>query len=561
MVLLIVKQAAVGIAAYGIYNNSRLHCKMLGGTITTTSNSNNNGYGVYNNNIGTVEITGGNISAIYSVYNKEKGNIKILDGNMISSRDTIYNYSTGTIEVTGGVFRTTGGSCAGIYNNQTGEIVIGEKDRIVHNDTIQIISEKWYGVYQKTIKGFDYYDGTIIGKNMAICGVINETEEGNNIILEDTDEIEDGEKTTIGEQNEVAYVEPDNTVLYDDLQDAINACGEEGTVVLVKDITSVESQKKLISENSDITVNLNGHSIRTFGCAMENYGTLDLIDIVEESTGKILGCAESMILNENTGILTNENVTIENVLQVTTIKGIYNKGNLCIKGGKIVVNYSNSYAIYNEGVPSKEVSETEVIGELVSEGDYYFTKDENGQYVCNNNIRSNTATSYLKIDLTDKEGCYYLKTKATIQSANSSDNGYVTLKDNDNLNKELIRLYGGSTSKTGENTYILMGGKEYYLYFSYYRWSSSGVGEFTINSIKIFKNEAVVNIEDGEITGYYGIYNINAFVNKTGGKIGFTYCGIYENSNMLAEANTINVIGGTIEYNSSSASGSCIRNI
>ena len=560
--------------AYGVSNDVNAKLEVTGGTInsTATASTRQTAYGIYNDSSETLKVLGGTISAGYGIYNNSTGDIE-LKCEIVSSGTCIYNKSTGNIKMTGGMLNASGGS--GIVNSNTGiveiiegsilvsssgidnwlgKIVIGEKDGIFHDNTIKISSRNSYGICQRELSEVDFYDGTIIGKNIAIYGPINEIEEGYDLVFESTDEMANGEKATLGKQLDVAYVEPNNTVLYDSIQNAINACGDEGTVTLVKDITNVECQKGITNENSNITFDLNGHSIRAYGCVIDNYGTMKLIDTVEESTGSIYGYAENLIANETSGTLECENVKIDNIFSCAKVKGIYNKGELYFKSGKIEANVSGTYAIYNEGAPGKEIDTEEIIGDLVSTGAYYFIQDEEGKYVANNdNKNGSTANSYMKIDLTDKEGYYFIKVNATQLSDYRYDYGYVSIKEiyegNSSSSKTILNMSGDGTDETSEALYILECGKEYHLEFRYVKASdsTSRKGGFIINSIKMFENRTVTNIEGGEIEGYYGLGNQDAFINIIDGKINAIYCGIYEDSKILTKKESINIINGTIE--------------
>ena len=538
--------------AHGIHDQSIGKIKITDGKIEGNAYYS---YGIYSLLPGDIEIAGGTISASRGIFNYETGNIIMTGGTLTASSGVgIDNEKTGTVRITGGTITSYD---AGIYNYSNGMIVIGEKDGTFQGDTIHITSRTGYGIEQRNVAELNFYDGTIIGKTGAICGTIKEIEEEYSIILENTNEITDGKKATLGEQLEIAYVEPNSTVLYDNIQEAINACGEEGTVVLVKDITHAECQKGIIDENSNITMDLNGHSIRTFGCVLDNYGTLKLIDTVTESTGSIYGYAKDIIMNENTGIFTNESASINNTFICRNendwiANGVYNKGKLYVKGGKIEAQTEKGAAIYNKGILEEEINTETIIGNLVSPGEYHFIKDENGKYVSNNDsIQESTAISYLKIDLRDKEGYYLLNVNATLPSDGYYDYGSVIIRDTndetpvyDDLNGRI--LFMSQTIKELDGICNLVGGKEYYLYFYYYKRSSDQNGEFTINSIKIFPNTTVANIEGGEVGGCCGIVNENALLNVIDGTINCSYYGIYEISPITYNTRIVNIIGGNI---------------
>ena len=164
-------------------------------------------------------------------------------------------------------------------------------------------------------------------------------------------------------------------------------------------------------------------------------------------------------------------------------------------------------------IQSKEEAQQEneigKIGNLETNGDYYFI-EQNGKYISNNqNQNSTTANSYIKIDLTDKSDAT-IKINAEI-SSQSSDYGYATITGNtsvpsyDSTTGRIFRISGQVAAKDYETT--LAGGKIYYLHLCYYKnYSTSSYNDtFTINRIeingyKILNKKEYTTNQEGKIT-------------------------------------------------------------
>ena len=152
------------------------------------------------------------------------------------------------------------------------------------------------------------------------------------------------------------------------------------------------------------------------------------------------------------------------------------------------------------------------IGSMQQNGTYYFVK-ENGRYISNNQGQDDTtASSYIKVDLTEKEDVT-LRVNAEISSQSWSDYGYVTITDNTTVpsyydsNGRLIYISGKQSAQDYETT--LRGGKVYYIHLCYYkRYSGSNYNDtFTINSINLngynvnlFEKETYTTDENGKVT-------------------------------------------------------------
>ena len=546
-----------GSTNYGIYNEAG-NIEKNGGVIRTTS------YGIYNNSLNDIVMSGGTIEGNiqYGIYNNKTGRIEIKGG--VIQRDTneyipgmagIYNYSTGTIEMTGGKidinnrYSTTAGATTywiyGIYNNGTGRIIIGQGEIEVksvwfnasgiYNKTsgIVIIGEKddevdlekiiikakinstvnsAYGIYQETSGTLKFYDGVIEGQEgKSIYGAVSDYEDGYNVAIYKTGEtdkcdIEEGQEVSILDKLYIAHVQSNNTS-YNSIYEALENTENEDTITILYDFSINEILGAIIIDaNKNIVLDLNGHSISgNIGEIVKNYGKLTIKD-------------------------TEENGYIKSTLNSSKV--IYNNGELNLESGTIKTTGVTSYGIYNENIIDSGEEVTEVIGEKIDIGEYYFEEQE-GKYVSNNQRKAATANSYWKIDLREKEGLYEIIIDANISSRVNNDYGYATIKETNGVVPEYNDaegrfVYISGTVEDTKYSLTVEGGKEYYLYLGYRRNGTASTGEdtFTINGIEVKQVKAVANIKGGKIElasqrggGLYGVYNKKGKVNVTGGEI------------------------------------------
>ena len=115
-----------------------------------------------------------------------------------------------------------------------------------------------------------------------------------------------------------------------------------GEVKLESDITFTANT----GVNSDVTVDLNGHTINMTNKTMVPYATITFKDTSSEQTGKVTGTGSFVIQigsTSRTGGVILESGTIEGAGSY----GVRNFGNLTINGGSIV---GKSFVVYNQGV-------------------------------------------------------------------------------------------------------------------------------------------------------------------------------------------------------------------
>ncbi|MBQ3415266.1 MAG: hypothetical protein IJH39_08000, partial [Clostridia bacterium] len=495
--------------------------------------------GILNSNSGNINIENATISGQNNgIQNAATGNVNITNGDIIGNSDAIANLSTGNIEILEGNVTSTTGS--GIYNKSTGRVTIGKQDGNV-NFVPTIIGEG-YGIYIDNVNAsVNFYDGELKGKTEAIGGVIQNIENGYDIILSD----EEGyEIARLGHQEKVAYVGEDETNTYNSLESAIIACSQENKITLLKKIAIIKEVGVEIPENAKITLDLNGKDLRVYNKepGININGELTITDESDEESGIISGYGKSIIENKENKILNIEKGTIiskqrnydSNVHLVT----IVNKGTLTTEGKLIKQSLTNSgygYVIDN----SKTVT--------ISGGDieYY----EGYGYGINNKEEGTVEITGGKVTIYNS----YAKGIGNVGTGTVEINGgTVETKKGDsnaieNLSSGTVKLISGSiiTNSNGGQAYSY-GIKNF----------ANGKVEVTGGSISVNNSYCIYNIT-GEVTingGTLKSYNIGINNNSTGtikvsgGSVSGSYKGIYNEAN-----GSIEVTGGTISQGSYSS--------
>lgn len=138
-----------------------------------------------------------------------------------------------------------------------------------------------------------------------------------------------------------------------ELEDAINSCNPNGTIYIIEDIRTAESDEIEILSNDNITLDLNGHRLTSVGdLQFTNKGTLKFVDSSTEKTGTIESSGAGFIKNESTltfegiKLLSNNNAGTEEL----PINVIVNEGTLNVNDN---TNFSTSnhyvHFVENEG--------------------------------------------------------------------------------------------------------------------------------------------------------------------------------------------------------------------
>ena len=488
--IILVEGGTINSDYYGIYNNSDGIVEMSNGDIYST------GYGIINNS-GYVYIKEGTVyGEIKGVHNHLSGTIEVTGGTISSNRYGIYNnYSSGTIKVINGIINcsATNNSGYGIYNANSGEIIIGTKgDGLVSQEEPLITSESsdvGYGIYN-TQGNLYYYDGRIEGTTKAIYNFITEREENTELNYNE-------DETVVTLSTDLIDIAQIGDTTYKTLQEAIDAVGiGQATIKILRNVTyTVNDTKVVIPNNKNIIIDLNGYKIsssieETF---IQNEGILEILDTSENKTGHLTSNTETTIRNISGAKLTITGGTIENIKQTT----IYNEGDLIINGGELINNIgpasnSNSYVIYNNNMGN-----VEIISGLIDNNNYF---KYNGSTNYSNNYFGifNNSTGFVKIvrGIVATHNLYY------ISSRNNSYGIY-------NANSGNIKIDGGTIESINENDYTASKNNCYGIYNV-----SSGNIELTTGTIFCSVNGGT-SYSDSEV---YGIYNANIGIITIGKK-------------------------------------------
>ena len=379
---------------------------------------------------------------------------------------------------------------------------------------------------------FNFYDGIIKGNTNAIYGTVESIADNREIAKTIQDSVE---IATLEEIKPVAIVKD---VEYVDLQEAINACEENGEIItILKDFDGMTSDESyIIDENKDIVIDLNGKNITYANeYMMKNSGKLEIKDSSEESNGQITGKISSFIdnldgaefklsggiiniaSNSTTGIFAERGSTVEiaggklslndGINSSIAIKGavgssikvtggtiesscyfnyndtIYSEGTIVIEGGTITSSqYADRNCIVISGVESKlEVHGGTIINNQISNynGNIEMTGgviEFNYSYHGNEPVIENRSSQEANIKVTGGT----VKGKTTGGVIENSYNG------RDAGSKINVEMTGG----------IIQNSNGYGIYNR--RSTSYGITDGTTN----------VKITGGTVTGKtYGIYN------------------------------------------------------
>ena len=213
--------------------------------------------------------------------------------------------------------------------------------------------------------------------------------------------------------------------------------------------------------------------------------------------------------------VTNEGATVnfinESKFKKLTINKYKEDGETPLKDAKFLIN--------------KDENKLVSVGDLTNNGAYYFETTEDGKYVSNNQGKSATANSYIKIDTSRAKESVTVTVNAEISSENNYDWGYATITENTTApayntnNTSNVRfIYISGTKIAQDYTTILQPRKVYYLHLGYRKDGSgnSGTDTFTINSITIEgAGKEYTSNEDGKIEalleqGEYKVTEIEA---------------------------------------------------
>ncbi len=326
-----------------------------------------------NGNIGTIEnhgnitINHGNIKYVTTdgTVTMNQGNINNTGNNDKTKNDGVY-ITNGTFTLSDGTIESA--QAAGVHIVK-GNFIMGNKENEVSTETPKVIGST-YGVHKETNGEFEFYDGVITGLNDAINGGVTKRPEEYRVKYE-TEESDEGITKTIATLEvdaEIDKVVEVNGVFFDKFETAFNHAVNNGTETIVVYSEITISNQMTIKENTNITINLNGHNITANmnNAIFINKGKLTIIDELEDNKEGNEGKEDetstiSKITNSNGCVVINEDTltigTKDNkVIKETPVlegkeEAIQNKGTINWYDGTI-----NGKTTENETVINNEMS-------------------------------------------------------------------------------------------------------------------------------------------------------------------------------------------------------------
>ena len=425
-------------------------------------------------------------------------NSKKISGS-ITNNSTL-NLINGTVENTSGI---------AVTNN--GTLILGENDNTVDNNSIKIIGNE-IGIKQNGT--FKYYDGTITGIN-ALDGNVDVIADGYFLFM---DENNGKQIITLSQKpsNAIAAINNGNILYYTRLNDAISAAETLNKEIMI--ISNFENVEEItINENTDISINLNGHNI-ILGNTITNNG--NLIIRSNSNSDNVINIVKTI---QNTGSLKLKSITLN---QMTANKTISNSGSLEIDNS--IITSKNSETIETTGSMSVLNNSN-----ITSESSYGILNAQTDTLIIDSSTISGINNEgSLKID----NGAKIIVTLNNVSAINAKA-GSTFVMDGGEIESNYYGILIASNSTSNSVSTTINGG--------------------TITSIKdaIYSNDVNNNnilitdgtLESKEAAGiYYRCYRNENLLKITGGKIIGVTNGVYVEGNN----NNFEMTGGEI-YNSS----------
>ena len=277
---------------YGIRtSNSKINYKS--GTMYVESTYYGSAYGIfgYRYNSGSfIEISGGSIEVINAIQSgygilleSESGTNNVyMTGGRLKTNGTNSNTggSTGIycrinndncgVNITGGTIEATGTSGGTAISGSN--ITIGTKDGDM-SKTSPVIEGKSCGINSENL---NFYDGTIRGKT-ALSKMPVDVEAGYKVSIATSGDVQSATLTLVSTAEAIAQI---GNLYFNNLQQAINACGDTDTIKILAGIKC--SEPLTIEEGKTVTIDLMGNNIEANGIenVIVNYGTLTIIDTI-----------------------------------------------------------------------------------------------------------------------------------------------------------------------------------------------------------------------------------------------------------------------------------------
>ncbi len=493
------------------------------------------------NDVGEININGGTYNGSI---NANSGKLNIIDGIF---NKNIQNWR-GTVNIRGGSF------ALGVNNSGSGTINIGTKGDINDSGELNVstdnpnITNTTYGVINTSGGIVNFYDGIISGTTDAINGIINEVEDGYEIISDTTD---DGKKSKYLSRLPVAEVESTGDTYYT-LQEAIDAATNSKEVIkLLRRFTTLNTlETTKISEDKDIILDLNGYTLEQNNeNFLSNNGTLKITDSSEDNLGKIVMYTNKSIENNGVMVIENINISVDKALSNL----INNNDSLKVNNVKINSSNNISNFINNSGVLEMNVGEYSISNGTfiynLSNGsitmDSITTTGNNSLIIVNNSGTSNNVkilnSNFSGRVINSESGTIVIDSLVSTSEVNNNKTGVI------NISNSNIRSVYNSNGIVDLNTVTVNG------------ISAEGSGTTNINGMIlnsgsiVNRNSHVINIYDASVENdRISIYNNNtgSIINIYGGSFNST------KQNTVSNTGTINIYGGTI----TSTTGNSITN-
>ena len=526
------------------------------------------------------------------VHTSDGNYINISGGHVLGQENNGLNIY-GTLDITGGVVE---GNVYGVYVSG-GTTTIGEDDGSI-SIAEPVLKGELYGLYitnpqQMTV---NFYDGILKGQTWGHYNDVTNIPDRSNIVY--------GTETIDEKLYQTAYLYQEGDIarnkrtlkIYDNLQDALDEAEDNDTVELINDVPLFYQ----VINNSNLTLDLNGHSIST-NKNITNNGDLKIVNSKNKKSTIQTSLTTNLITNTNK--LEVENVTLRNVsasyyvidstgevkLNNATIESIYgvscnnkldiknstiratqtainNTGELTISGG----NYSGgSYSVYSN--TSKPVT---ITGIPVIDSNTGYTKNSNtilsGTVYTAGNTTNNITGVYINGNYQNASTTSNMEN--TLVTGSVSNNGgtlnmnhdivsrAISNSANANLDNCIINgAVGDWSTNTGtmvvnDSTFNMNSSQSRCSYWTCYPYE--GIN----NSGTITFNRSTINVDREESLRYEtkGIYNtgtVNLLDNSSlnvgiATHTGQTYIGLFTEGNGTASIDESNILvnGGSTNY-------------
>ena len=238
---------------------------------------------INNGTIGGIEVNGQltiNNGQITSLSTKNaNAKITMNNGSILNENGNGVQLDYGEFTLLGGTIESKNSN--GVYiNDNKAKFTMGDNTNAVSTDVPQVKGNT-YGVYVKSGE-FDFYDGKITGNTKAIYGGVKNKPENYKVQYSDTDE----KVAFLDIDAEVEKIVSVDGVYFSDFESALDHAMNNGmgTILVHKEIDLPTTM--IVDADTDITINLNGHSLnaKLDNTIFTNNGALTIIDEIVDET-------------------------------------------------------------------------------------------------------------------------------------------------------------------------------------------------------------------------------------------------------------------------------------